>query len=89
MDKFPKASAEAHDMLDRLLQFNPEKRLTAEQALAHPYLKELHDPSDEPSSAQIFDFGFEKDTLSLEQLRDLVVSESLMIQKDAASNNAT
>jgi len=83
-EKFPKASAEAHDMLDQLLQFNPDKRLTADQALAHPYMKELHDPSDEPSAHAIFDFGFENDKLTLEQCRELVVQESLLFQRAGA-----
>ena len=30
---------DALDMLHALLQFNPDKRLTAEQALKHPYVK--------------------------------------------------
>lgn len=35
---FPTASDEALDLMKNLLQFNPEKRLTAEEVLAHPYL---------------------------------------------------
>lgn len=31
--------ADALDLLHSLLQFNPDKRLTAEQALKHPYVK--------------------------------------------------
>jgi len=31
--------ADALDLLHALLQFNPEKRLSAEQALKHPYVK--------------------------------------------------
>ncbi|KAK4805783.1 hypothetical protein QYF61_000389, partial [Mycteria americana] len=39
----------ALDLLKKLLVFNPEKRLTAEEALQHPYVKRFHCPAREPS----------------------------------------
>uniref|UniRef100_A0A8C0IY59 Mitogen-activated protein kinase 15 n=1 Tax=Chelonoidis abingdonii TaxID=106734 RepID=A0A8C0IY59_CHEAB len=41
--------AHALDLLKRLLVFNPDKRLTAEEALQHPYVKRFHCPAKEPS----------------------------------------
>ena len=35
------------DILDQILQFDPAKRLSAADCLAHPWLEEHHDPSDE------------------------------------------
>ena len=46
---YPNASADALDLLDRLLQFNPDKRITADEALAHPYLQQFHNTADEPT----------------------------------------
>lgn len=37
----------ALDLLDKLLTFNPMKRCTVEEALAHPYLGQYYDPTDE------------------------------------------
>lgn len=37
----------ALDLLDRMLTFNPIKRITVEEALAHPYLEQYYDPTDE------------------------------------------
>lgn len=37
----------AIDLLDKMLIFNPEDRITVEEALAHPYLEQYYDPSDE------------------------------------------
>merc|ERR1712138_181037 len=48
LDIFPHASAEALDLLRRLLQFNPMKRISAEAALSHPYVSQFHNPDDEP-----------------------------------------
>ena len=35
--------AHAVNLLDRMLQFNPEKRITAEQALNHPFFHDIQD----------------------------------------------
>lgn len=56
--KFPNANTSALDLLEKMLQFNPEKRPTVEECLEHPYLSSLHDISDEPT-AEPFNFDFE------------------------------
>uniref|UniRef100_F7GDW7 Mitogen-activated protein kinase 15 n=1 Tax=Callithrix jacchus TaxID=9483 RepID=F7GDW7_CALJA len=43
----PDTSPEALDLLRRLLVFAPDKRLSATQALQHPYLQRFHCSSDE------------------------------------------
>ncbi|CEP02900.1 Mitogen-activated protein kinase [Plasmodiophora brassicae] len=45
---FPNAPPDAISLLGGLLQFNPTKRLTAEQVLEHPYLGQFHDANSEP-----------------------------------------
>ncbi len=47
---FPDASPLALDLLDKMLQFDPRKRITVEQALKHPYLESLHDDAAEPAA---------------------------------------
>ncbi|XP_013413855.1 extracellular signal-regulated kinase 2-like [Lingula anatina] len=46
-DLLPDAPKDAIDLLKKLLHFNPDKRLTAEEALKHPYVQRFHSPEDE------------------------------------------
>lgn len=46
-DLMANASKDAIDLLHGLLQFNPDKRLTADQALKHPYVRQFHSPAKE------------------------------------------
>lgn len=44
---YPNADPNALDLLDKMLTFNPHKRIVVENALAHPYLEQYYDPADE------------------------------------------
>ncbi|KAK6591077.1 mitogen-activated kinase 1 [Cryptosporidium xiaoi] len=44
---------QAIDLLDKLLQFNPNKRISANGALKHPYVSIFHNPKEEPECDQI------------------------------------
>lgn len=45
---FKDANPDALDLLEKMLMFNPQKRITIEQALEHPYMSSLHSLEDEP-----------------------------------------
>jgi len=72
---FPHANPLALDLMDKMLTFNPSKRITVEEALQHPYLESYHDPEDEPISPPIpdsfFDFDRHKDQLSTSDLKGI------------------
>ena len=40
---YPKATPVELDLLNKLLQFNPSKRINVEKALEHPYVADFHD----------------------------------------------
>ncbi|KZT25754.1 mitogen-activated protein kinase [Neolentinus lepideus HHB14362 ss-1] len=76
---FPNANPLAVDFLTKTLTFDPKKRITVEDALAHPYLEAYHDPDDEPVAPpldpEFFEFDLHKDDISREQLKELLYEE--------------
>jgi serine/threonine protein kinase len=48
--KFSEADPLALDLLDKMLQFDPRKRIDVQAALKHPWLAQLHDEAAEPSA---------------------------------------
>uniref|UniRef100_A0A8C0EA81 mitogen-activated protein kinase n=1 Tax=Bubo bubo TaxID=30461 RepID=A0A8C0EA81_BUBBB len=77
---FPNADPKALDLLDKMLTFNPHKRIEVEQALAHPYLEQYYDPSDEPVAEAPFKFDMELDDLPKEKLKELIFEETARFQ---------
>lgn len=76
----PSSNPQALDLLKRFLTFNPEKRITIDEALNHPYLAALHFPEDEPTTkpVSLFDFEFERKPLNMRELKDLIYEEILL-----------
>eukprot|EP00438_Fugacium_kawagutii_P035142 Skav218782 [mRNA] locus=scaffold1372:454950:455843:- [translate_table: standard] len=66
------------ELLLATLHFNPDRRLTAEQTLALPYLEQLHCPEDEPVAPliDVKDFDFEEID-AIETLREEIFAEAL------------
>lgn len=53
----PNSTSEAIDLLSKMIKFDPDERITAAEALHHPFLKEYHEYIDEdyPSIDRKFD----------------------------------
>lgn len=64
----------AIDLLEKLLLWNPEERISATDVLAHPYLSSYHDPTHEPNCPP-FDESFEVPAAEDALLRGLIQAE--------------
>ncbi|CAG9463314.1 unnamed protein product [Pedinophyceae sp. YPF-701] len=71
----PGASEQALDLLGKMLQFDPRKRITVEEALRHPYLEQLHDEQFEPDAPAKIQFDFNEEDVTESNIRDYVWRE--------------
>ena len=69
----------ACDLLGIMLSFNPNKRATIEECLAHPYLESLHDPEHELVAEVPFDWSIDDFEPTDEILRKVIYKEALKI----------
>lgn len=76
--RFPDMAPLAVDLMERMLIFDPRKRITVEEALNHPYLASLHDINDEPTCQAPFSFDFEEPNLTEDQIRELIYQEACL-----------
>ncbi|XP_023909154.2 mitogen-activated protein kinase 3 [Quercus suber] len=74
----------AIDLIEKMFTFDPTKRITVEEALAHPYLARLHDIADEPVCPRPFSFEFEQQPLGEEQMKDMIYQEALSLNPEYA-----
>jgi hypothetical protein len=64
-----------------MLTFDPDKRISAEKALEHPYLKDLYqaDVGNISDGFSKYDFLFEeKDELTKDEIRKHIINEILL-----------
>ncbi|KAJ2414325.1 MAPK protein hog1 [Coemansia sp. RSA 2524] len=75
--RFPSIDPLAIDLLEKMLVFDPRKRITATEALAHPYLETYHDEADEPGAESVFDWSFNDADLPVEEWKVMMYNEIL------------
>lgn len=76
-ERFPNTDPEALDLLDKMLVFDLNKRITAAQSLGHPYLAPYHNPADEPEADETFDWSFNDADLPIDTWKVMMYSEIL------------
>ncbi|XP_075495721.1 mitogen-activated protein kinase homolog NTF4-like [Primulina tabacum] len=77
IEKFPHVPPLALDLVEKMLAFDPGRRITVENALEHPYLEYLHDINDEPVCLKPFDDYFEQKDMAEEQIKEMIYQESI------------
>lgn len=84
----PDVNPQAFDLLGKMLTFDPAKRITIDEALAHPWLANLHDESLETNCPNIWDHSFEKDLqegeLTKEKLQKYMLEEIFKFRPELA-----
>lgn len=72
-----------------MLTFDPAKRISIEDALGHPYMKNLHFVDDEPVGEPVsrFDFDFELYSLKTNEYKELIYEEIQLYHDESQVNN--
>uniref|UniRef100_A0AAY4EYM2 mitogen-activated protein kinase n=1 Tax=Denticeps clupeoides TaxID=299321 RepID=A0AAY4EYM2_9TELE len=84
---FAGANPLAVDLLKRMLVLDCDGRITASEALSHPYFSQYHDPEDEPG-APPYDQTPESKDCTLEEWKELVFQEVNSFKAQGSKSNS-
>ncbi|KAF7829635.1 mitogen-activated protein kinase-like protein NTF3 [Senna tora] len=84
---YPNAHPLAIDLLQKMLVFDPSKRISVTEALQHPYMSPLYDPNSDPPAVVPIDLDIEED-LGEEMIREMMWKEMLHYHPEAVTANA-
>jgi mitogen-activated protein kinase 15 len=72
---FPKATPQALDLIRRLLAFNPQQRITVEDALRHPYVASFHNDATELTTHPVVIPMDDNKKFSIKEYREALYQE--------------
>jgi len=85
---YPNADSDSIDMLQKLLMFNPDKRMTAEEALEHPYVAQFHAPEEEINCEKIITIRIDDDKkLTVAAYRDELYTSIIKVNVETKKAN--
>jgi len=86
-EKLPNASEDCLDLVRKLLHKVPMSRITASDAIAHPYLSHLHDPAGETKAPHPFAWDFDAFEPSKRALKDRVYAECARLHPEIVARD--
>ncbi|KAJ6306428.1 hypothetical protein OIU78_021694 [Salix suchowensis] len=81
---YPNAHPLAIDLLQKMLIFDPSKRITVTGALEHPFMSPLYDPSCNPPAQVPIDLDIDEE-LGEEMIREVMWKEMLLYHPDTGA----
>ncbi|CAK9157105.1 unnamed protein product [Ilex paraguariensis] len=85
---YPQADPLALDLLQRMLVFDPSKRITVTEALYHPYMSSLYDPTCNPPAQAPINLDIDEN-MGEPMIREMMLREMLYYHPEAAYANAS
>ncbi|CAD6338451.1 unnamed protein product [Miscanthus lutarioriparius] len=73
---YPQAHPLAIDLLQKMLVFDPSKRISVTEALEHPYMSPLYDPSANPPAQVPIDLDIDEN-LGVDMIREMMWQEMI------------
>ncbi|KAL8250594.1 hypothetical protein R6Q59_034287 [Mikania micrantha] len=81
---YPHAHPLAIDLLQKMLVFDPSKRISVFEALRHPYMSQLHDPNMDPPVQVPVDLDIDEDW-GEEMIREMMWKEMVYYHPEAVA----
>ena len=83
-EMYPHASEDALDLLRQLLQFDPNKRITTEGSLNHPYVAAFHNEEEEIVCEKVIKISIDDDhKFSIAEYRDVLYQQIVNKRKES------
>ncbi|OWK12569.1 MAPK9, partial [Cervus elaphus hippelaphus] len=81
-------TSQARDLLSKMLVIDPDKRISVDEALRHPYITVWYDPAEaEAPPPQIYDAQLEEREHAIEEWKDAAVSSNATPSQSSSIND--
>jgi serine/threonine protein kinase len=88
--KFPDVCPEGRDLLSKMLQWNPSKRISVEEALGHPWLSRFRQEQyEQPSNIMLDLLAVENAPLTRSSLRRTIYSDICAFRPEYSASSGT